>query len=157
MDAGRCFASATRCTRACSSALSRTEYTLDRNLFGRVGTTFQVERQVGPSGGPGVDAVEVSPARRDSGPGASECRRGVGVTDEVLTPWTSVYDGVVRRSDPRPWHGSPAPIRCSFVRPHRTRRLPLACVTEPAGCASTCRGRPTLAGRPRRPAVGAPV
>ncbi len=33
MDAGRCFASATRCTRACSSALSRTEHTLDRNLF----------------------------------------------------------------------------------------------------------------------------
>lgn len=44
--------------------------------------------------------------------------------------------------------------------PSRDRRLssltaPLrecsaTCVTEPAGCASTCRGRPTLAGRPRR-------
>ena len=91
MDAGRCFASATRCTRACYSALSRTEYTLDRNLFGRVGATpggngaslfcsdstrrraaspgsivfaisdsFEVERQVGPGGGPCVDAVEVA-------------------------------------------------------------------------------------------------
>ena len=85
MDAGRCFASATRCTRACSSALSRTEYTLDRNLFGRVGTTFQVERQVAPVAGqalmpwrfrlPAGIAVR---ARADVG-------GGVGVPDEVLT------------------------------------------------------------------------
>lgn len=108
MEAGRCFASATRCTRACSSALSRTEYTLDRSLFGRVGTTpggngaslvcsdssrkraasagsivfaisdpFQVERQVGPGGGPGVDAVEVAisvPERDDHQHPPSTCR-----------------------------------------------------------------------------------
>ena len=67
VDAGRCFASATRCTRACSSALSRTECTLDRNLFGRVGTT--------PDGN-GTSLV------------CSDCSRSAGGGRPVLDQWS---------------------------------------------------------------------